>query len=220
MIDALYRESLRIARLLFGLLVFSVGVVMTLKANLGYPPWFVFHHGVGLHLGLTIGTATVLVSFVIILTAVLMKEYVGFGTICNMIFVGAFVDILLPRDLIPLMESFVPGVAMMICGLFTLALGTVIYLGAGYGAGPRDTFMVIITKLTGKPVGLCRSCIEGMVLFTGWLLGGYAGIGTVISVFGIGVAVQTVFSFLRFDVKTIPRESFYETFMRFRNMLR
>ena len=217
MTGSFYREFFRPARLFLGVVIHALGVVMILNSNLGFPPWDVFHQGVALNLGLTIGKATILVSVIVVAIAVYMKESVGLGTLCNMIFVGVFVDIVMLSGWVPLMHGFVSGLAMMIGGLFIIAVATFIYLGAGYGAGPRDSLMVVLTKRTGKPVGLCRSCIESVVLFTGWLLGGFAGWGTLISVLGIGVVVQIVFYVLRFDVKTIYHETCYETYMRLRN---
>ena len=217
--DPFSRDIFRTARFFLGAFVYSFGVVTTMRANIGYSPWFVFHHGVGLHLGITIGQATMLVSVIIVAIGVLAKESVGFGTIGNTIFIGIFVDIIASWSWFPLMQSFVSGVAVMLGGFFFIAIGSVLYIGAGYGAGPRDTFMVVVTKRSGKPVGFCRGCIESTVLLAGWLLGGYAGLGTIISAFGIGVVIQIVFSALRFDVKKIRQESFYETFLRLKNAL-
>ena len=211
-------DIFRIVRLFLGLFICAFGVVMTLQANLGFSPWDVFHQGVANHLGLTIGRAAILVSAVVVLTVVSMKESIGFGTLCNMISLGLFMDMLLFWGGIPLMRGFISGVAMLIGGLFVIGVGTVLYMGAGYSAGPRDSLMVVIAKRTGKPIGLCRVGIEGTALAIGWILGGHAGFGTVISAFGIGFAVQVVFSILRFDVRKVRQESFHETFLRLRNM--
>ena len=215
----MYRESLRIARLFFGLFLYAVGIVLTIRANMGFSPWDVFHQGVSQHLHITMGMANIGVAVIIVAATALMKEHVGFGTLCNMVAIGAFIDVLLEGGHIPVMQSFIPGVVMMVGGLFVIALASVFYIGAGYGAGPRDSLMVVLTRHTGKPVGFCRWCVEGTVLAIGWLLGGYAGIGTVIAAFGIGFAVQIVFGLLHFDVKKVHQESFYETWLRFRKFL-
>ena len=220
MANPFFSEIFRITRLFLGLFAYSVGIVMTLRANLGYSPWDVFHQGLGLHLGLTMGKANILVAVVLVSITAFMKERIGIGTLCNMTFIGIFMDINLSRNWIALMQTFLSGAAMMVGGLFVIGAATVLYIGAGYGGGPRDSLMTVLTKRTGKPVGLCRSGIEGTVLFVGWLLGGYAGIGTVIFVFGIGAAVQIVFSLSRFDVKTVKQESCYETYLRIRAMVR
>jgi uncharacterized membrane protein YczE len=117
------------------------------------------------------------------------------------------------------MRAFVPGLAMMIAGLFVIALASFFYMGAGYGAGPRDSLMVVLARRTGRPIGFCRVCVEGTALLCGCLLGGRAGIGTVISAFGLGIAVQIVFTLLCFDVQTLHQESFLESCARLRRPL-
>ncbi len=209
------RESVRIARLVWGLFLYSVGIVLTVHANLGVAPWDVFHQGVSRQLGITFGMASVLVSVAVVGISVVMREHVGFGTLCNMILIGAFVDVLMLGKMIPEAHTFTAGLAMMVAGLFMIALASYFYMGAGYGAGPRDSLMVVLTRRTGRPVGLCRAGVEGVALFCGWLLGGHAGIGTVISALGVGFAVQIVFSLLHFDVQTIHQETFAETWGRF-----
>ena len=210
----MYREGLRITRLLLGLFCFALGVVLTLHANLGYSPWEVFHQGISRHLGLTMGMSTILVAAAVILIDLFMGEAVGLGGVCNVILIGTFMDVLMLGDWVPVMDDFLWGTAMMIAGLFVIAAASVLYIGAGYGAGPRDSLMVALSRRTGKSPGFCRSVLEGVILLLGWLLGGYAGVGTLISVFGIGAAVQVVFTALRFDVKAIPQESLRETALR------
>ncbi len=61
------------------------------------------------------------------------------------------------------------------------------------------------------PIGAIRGLIEGSVLLVGWLLGAKVGIGTVISVFGIGLILQFTFKLLRFDVKNIQHKSVSDT---------
>ncbi|MDR1915660.1 MAG: YitT family protein [Synergistaceae bacterium] len=210
----MFRDVLRVARLLFGLFLYALGIVLTLRANLGYSPWDAFHQGLAKHLHLTIGVCSIIVSIVIVIIAMFMKEQVGIGTLCNSVFIGLFVDMLLFLGWIPIMNNFVLGVITIVGGLFVIGFASFLYIGASYGSGPRDSLMVILTKRTGCPVGFCRACVEGTVLCLGWALDGSVGIGTVISVFGLGVAVQTVFTALRFDVRTLHQESLLETWAR------
>ena len=215
----MYREALKIARLFGGLFLYAFGNVLTMHANMGFSPWNVFHQGLALHLGITIGNASILVAFIIVTAIVLLKEKFGLATLCNMCSIGLFMDLLMKENLIPIMQGFFPGLAMMLSGLTLIALASFFYIGAGYGAGPRDSLMVALVKRTGKEVGFCRGTVEGSALFFGWLLGGYVGIGTLIPAFGVSFAVQVVFTLLHFDVKKIHQESFRETCLRFEAFL-
>lgn len=213
-------EFLRITRLFAGLTAYSVGITLTVQANIGLSPWDVFHQGVALRTGMTFGAASVVVSAAIVVFSILFKERFGIGTALNVFYIGAVIDILMLGGFIKEAGGFLPGLAMMVCGLFVIAAAMVLYMAAGYGAGPRDSLMVVLSKRTGKSAGLCRSVVEGIALFCGWLLGGNAGIGTVVSVFGIGVAVQLVFSAAGFNAETVRHETAGETIARIKYNLK
>jgi uncharacterized membrane protein YczE len=57
--------------------------------------------------------------------------------------------------------------------------------------------MLALSARTRVRVGVIRALIEGSVLVVGWLLGGAAGVGTVLYAFGIGPAVELAFRLLR-----------------------
>ena len=208
------RESLRLARLIWGLFLYAAGIVLTVNANLGVAPWDTFHQGLSRLLGITFGMASIITSIAIVALSALMKEHIGFGTLCNMILIGVFIDMLMLGGVIPEAQNSAYGFAMLIAGLFVVGVASFFYMGAGYGAGPRDSLMVVLTRRTGRPVGLCRAVIEGVALICGWRLGGHAGIGTVIFAFGIGFAVQIVFTLLKFDVRAVHQETLAETYAR------
>jgi len=211
-----WREGVRLLRLLWGTFLYAVGIVMTIQANLGLSPWDVFHQGLSLRLGISFGTASILVSFVLVAASALMKEHVGVGTLLNMVLVGVFIDLVMAAGRIPEMRTFPSGLAMMAAGLFVIAFASYFYIGAGYGAGPRDSLMVVLARRTGRAVGLCRAVVEGTALLLGWLLGGRAGVGTVVAAFGAGVAIQAVFALVRFDERKVRQELLSETWARLR----
>lgn len=188
----------RFVRLLFGLLLYAIGIVLTIRANIGYGPWEVFHVGLGKTLGISIGNASIIVGFIVILITLMMKEKLGLGTILNMVFIGWFIDLILKLDFIPLVENKVFGVVVLILGLYIISLGSFFYIGSGFGAGPRDGLMVALTRKLKLPIGVIRGGIELTATIIGWLLGGMAGIGTIISGFAIGFCVQTTFRILKF----------------------
>jgi uncharacterized membrane protein YczE len=59
----------RLALLLLGLACFSLGLVVTLQSQVGLGPWDVFHQGVSRRLGISFGTASIAVGFMILLLA-------------------------------------------------------------------------------------------------------------------------------------------------------
>jgi len=188
----------RLARLVSGLFLYGLGIVVTMRANIGYAPWEVFHAGLGKTLGISIGSASILVGLVLVLVALALGERPGLGTILNMVLIGIFMDLIIRLDLIPVVQLWPAGIAVLILGLFIISLASYFYIGSGFGAGPRDALMVALTRVTRLPIGLIRGVIELSATFVGWVLGGVAGLGTVIAGLAIGFCIQLSFRILRF----------------------
>lgn len=183
-----------------GLFLFSIGIVLTINAELGVAPWDVFHQGLSRITGITIGQVAIALGVLIVVLDLYLGQAIGWATLLNMILIGSFMDILMLNNLIPVAESAMEGMAMIFVGLVIQAMGFAIYLSQGMGAGPRDGLMVALTRRTGKSVRFVKSGIELIVVSAGILLGGSFGIGTVIMATMGGLVFQTVFKPLKFDM--------------------
>lgn len=202
----------RLGRLLFGLVLFSVGGYLSIQANVGLAPWSAFSMGVSGRTGLLYGDVSVITSFVILAIDLCLKEKIGVGTLLDAVLIGKLTDLLLALKLMPMMENFWAGVAVLLLGQVVTAVGSYYYIGAALGCGPRDALMVALGKRLKKtPIGLVRMLIEGTALLIGWALGAKVGLGTVISVFGMGTILQVTFQILKFDVKDITHEGLSDT---------
>ncbi|MDD4503191.1 MAG: hypothetical protein PHS15_00015 [Clostridiaceae bacterium] len=191
----------RIAKLFLGLILYALGIVMTINANLGLAPWDVFHQGISRNIGITMGQASICVGIVLVITDSLFGERIGWGTLSNMIFIGLFLDILMLNNLVPIFQSVVPSFIMMLLGMFIIGIASYFYISAGLGSGPRDGIMVALTKKTTKSVRFIRNCMELSVLAAGYLLGGSVGIGTVIMAVSTGYFVQFAFKLFKYNLK-------------------
>ncbi len=193
----------RLIRLFLGLFLYAIGIVMTINANLGLAPWDVFHQGISLNTGITIGQASIFVGIIIVILNILLKERMGWGTLLNMFFIGFFMDVLMINNLIPVFQNTILRIMMMCMGMFIIGTASYFYIGVGLGAGPRDGLMVALTKKTKKSVRFIRNSIEIFALFTGYLLGGFFGIGTLFMAISIGYFVQFAFQLFKFDVSRV-----------------
>ena len=162
----------RLFWLVAGVAVSALGITMMLQANIGLEPWSVLQQGLAQTVGITYGTASMIVGAAAIGTAVLCGESFGIGTVVDIVLCAACVDGLLWLDWIPQMHSLLPGVLMLLGGMELLALGTWMYMKSALGAGPRDALMVALAHKTGRSVGLCRASVEIVVIIIGFLLGG------------------------------------------------
>ncbi|MDD2534331.1 MAG: hypothetical protein PHC86_06500 [Eubacteriales bacterium] len=211
---------IRLLTLVFGLFIFAIGIVMTMQANIGYAPWDVLHKGLSEMLGISFGSISILVGLLILIGVATSGEKLGFGTIANMVLIGAFIDLIVAMKLIPLIHGFFYGVLFMALGLIAIAFGSYFYIKSGFGAGPRDSLMIVLRRKTHLPVGVSRVIVEGTTVLLGWLLGGPVGLGTVISAFGVGISIQFVFSLLKFDPATIEQETVQVTLQKLRLLMR
>ena len=148
------------------------------------------------HLPITLGESNIGVALVVVLFDIILREQMGWGTLANAIFIGAWVDLLQPY--VPYVPNLIPiQVAYILLGTLIMGFATAIYIGVNAGAGPRDTLMLGISRVGKVSVRVARTCLEVTVVVLGWLLGGPVWLGTLIAAFAIGPAVQFAFKVLR-----------------------
>lgn len=196
----------RLIVLMTGLFLYAFGIVATVRANIGYSPWDIFHQGIANHLGLSLGNVSIMVGAAILLFNGFMKEKVGSATILNVFLIGTFIDIIMNANLIPRSNNLLMGALMMLAGLCIIGFATAFYLSAGLGAGPRDGLMLTLIRITGKDIALVRNGIELIVTVFGFLLGGPVGLGTVLTVLTMGYFVKFAFSVLKFNPSDIKHQ--------------
>ena len=178
----------RLLQLLIGLAMYGISRAMFIRAGLGLDPWDVFHQGLAVKTGLSIGTVVVIVSFLVLLLWIPLRQWPGIGTLCNAVLVGVFADVGL--GLSPEFSQL-GGQAGMLAGAILLnGIASACYIGARLGPGARDGLMTGLARRTGWSVRTSRTGIEVVVLGAGWLLGGSVGVGTVLYALAIGPLVQ------------------------------
>ncbi|GAA1508597.1 putative membrane protein YczE [Agromyces terreus] len=167
----------RLVQLYLGLLLYGIAIALIVRGELGVAPWDVLTQGVSKQTGLNFGLVTVLISVVVLLLWIPIRQRPGFGTIMNVLLVGPAAD--LGLWLIPAGLDLWARILLLAGGIVVLAIATGLYIGAHFGPGPRDGLMTGIHRRTGWRIWIVRTSIELVVLGAGWLLGGDVGIGTV-----------------------------------------
>lgn len=180
------RPLTRSGRLLVGLVLFGLALALLVRAGLGLDPWTVFSSGVSRHVRLTLGEVTVVSSLVVLLLWIPLRQRPGVGTVANALVVGPVLD--LGVGLLPAPHQLVLRELFVVIAVVLVAAGTGLYVGVGWGPGPRDGLMTGLVQL-GLPLYLARTLIEGTVLVVGWLLGGTVGLATVVYALAVGPLV-------------------------------
>ncbi|GEP36842.1 membrane protein [Nocardioides psychrotolerans] len=193
------RLGVRLPLLFVGLVVYGASLAMMVRADLGLAPWDVLHSGLIRHLPITLGQAVVLMSFVVLVLWIPLKEMPGLGTISNAIVVGVSADatlLVLDRP-----DAVALRIALMVAGVLTCGLATALYIGAQLGRGPRDGLMTGLARRTGLSIRLVRTLLEVGVVLVGLLLGGVLGIGTIVFALAIGPITQVLLPIFVVDLQ-------------------
>ncbi|WP_199424262.1 membrane protein YczE [Actinotalea solisilvae] len=183
----------RALQLLVGLVLYAASIALLVRAGLGNMPWDVLSEGLSERLGWTFGTVTVVVSVVVLLCWIPLRQRPGVGTVANVLVIGVLVDPFLA--LLGLLEDPLPlaaAIAMTVAGIALNGVATACYIGTRLGPGPRDGLMTGLVARTGWSVRLVRSGIEVVVVAVGWLLGGPGGLGTLAYALLIGPLVHAL----------------------------
>jgi uncharacterized membrane protein YczE len=184
------RLGRRLPQLYLGLVLYGVSLAMMVRADLGLAPWDVLHSGIAGLIPLSIGQVIVVLSFVVLLLWIPLREVPGLGTISNAVVIGFALDATLA-----VLDA--PGAmwlrtALLVGGVLLNGLATALYIGSQFGRGPRDGLMTGLHRRTGKSLRLVRTGLEVTVVLLGLLLGGVAGVGTVLYALAIGPLTQSL----------------------------
>ena len=177
----------RATRLLLGLVLVGLALAALVEADLGLDPWNVFTQGLARQLGLSLGQTTVIVSLAVLLVWFPLGQRPGLGTIANALIVGPVID--LGLAIIPAPGRLAGQVAYMVVAIVGTAIATGLYVGAGWGPGPRDGLMTGMAA-RGVPIDVARGGVEVTVLIVGWFLDGTVGVATVAFALAIGPLVK------------------------------
>ena len=177
----------RILVLLFGLMIFGVGEAFLVVTSLGNSPWVVLSEGISLNSTLNIGESTFLVSVVVLLLWIPLRQKPGFGTLANIVVIAASIE--LGLLIIPIVENIYLKYFYVLLGIALVGIGSAFYITCGLGTGPRDGLMTGLHYKTGVRVGRVRLAIEVVALSIGAFLGGSLGVGTALFALLIGQSV-------------------------------
>ena len=173
--------------LCFGLSLFGLGEGLLIVSFTGASPWSVLAQGISLNVNLSIGTITLLISIVVLLLWIPLRQKPGMGTILNALIIAIMIDLCIKY--VPTPSNYIYQLILAVISVIMVGIGGGIYLISNLGAGPRDGLMIGLQKITNFPIAVVRATLEISVVSIGWYLGGTVGVGTLLFAFGIGPCV-------------------------------
>ena len=177
----------RLAILIFGLSIFGIGEAFLVITGLGNSPWVVLSEGISIHTVLNIGESTFLVSLLVLLLWIPLRQKPGFGTLANIVVIAAAIEVGL--FFIPVVDNIFLKYFYILFGIALVGAGSALYITCGLGTGPRDGLMTGLHYKTGVRVGRVRLGIEIVAATSGAILGGSLGVGTLLFALLIGQSV-------------------------------
>lgn len=180
----------RLVQLYAGLLLYGASLAMIVRAGLGAAPWDVLHLGVTRHLPLSLGQVLILTSVAVLVLWIPLREVPGLGTVSNAVVIGLAADATLA--VLGDLDHLPVRLAVMVAAVLLNGVATAAYIGAQLGRGPRDGLMTGLHRRTGLSIRLVRTSLEVTVVVVGLLLGGTAGLGTVVYALAIGPVTQAL----------------------------
>jgi uncharacterized membrane protein YczE len=170
-----------------GLAAFGFGEGLLVQSQWGASPWTVFAEGIAQHAKISLGWATALISVVVLLGWIPLRQRLGFGTVANVIIIAYVLDLTTYAVAAP--HSAWLKVVYVIGAVLSIGVGSAFYLTCNLGPGPRDGLMTGLHNRYHVSVVYVRLSIEVVVLTIGWLLGGSPGIATAIFAATIGFSI-------------------------------
>ena len=173
--------------LFFGLFIFGLGDSLLIQSQIGNAPWSVLAQGVSERLEITLGWSTFLISTLVLLLWVPLRERPGFGTLSNIVVIAFAIQFGI--TVFPSSDRFFVSLIYCFIGIALVGIGSAFYITCGLGSGPRDGLMTAIHYRSGFRIGRVRLSIEAFVLILGAILGGTVGVGTLLFALLIGQSI-------------------------------
>ena len=208
--DPLARSPLRTPRawaaLLIGVVLVGVGLGMMIDGGFGVAPPDALFTALSRVSGLTVGTILLLVSILMVLMSWALGLKPAIGTLIS--FVGIAVVVDLTRMLLAVVDApeWVVGwrIVLWIVGLLLFCSGILGIFSSDLGASPYDQVVRSISFRTGRSLGFARLTVDAIALLTAIILGGSWGIGTVIILIAIPIALNRVLPHIKRHVHHDP----------------
>jgi uncharacterized membrane protein YczE len=163
------------------------------RAGLGGDSVAVFLEGLSVAFGISLGTASWSLNIVLVALAFLMaRKHIGWTTVYSCILTGSFIDLAdaLLDPVFSLSGALWYRWGIFLAGLLLLTVACALMIRFCPGMSIMDAIVTRLSERTGISFRTIRILIDTIMMFSGWLMGGMVGIGTVAAVLCTGPLIQ------------------------------
>jgi uncharacterized membrane protein YczE len=208
--DPLARTPLRTPRawaaLLIGVVLVGIGLGMMIDADFGVAPADALFTALSRTSGLSVGTILVLASILMVLMSWALGLKPAIGTLISFVGIAVVVDV--TRLLLAAVDApdwaLAARIVLWIAGLLLFCAGVMGIFSSDLGASPYDQVVRSIAYRTGRSLGFARLAVDAIALLGAIVLGGSWGIGTVIILAVVPLALNRVLPHIKRHVHHDP----------------
>ena len=178
----------------------SIGVGFSLawliRVDMGLDPYTCFNQIMAQRIGITIGTWQTIFNCMLFVVIVLFgREYIGWGTVANMLLVGFSIDffswildMVLPAGFF---ENPVVRVAVLVPALLLFIVVIALYVDMELGTSPYDALPFLVAKMLPRvPFAIVRCAYDILFVVIAVVLGNKIGIVTIFMAFLVGPVIS------------------------------
>jgi uncharacterized membrane protein YczE len=182
------------AALIVGVVLVGIGLGMMIDADFGVAPADALFTAMSRTSGLTVGTILVLASILMVLMSWALGLKPAIGTLISFVGIAVVVDV--TRIILATVGApewaMAARVPLWIVGLLLFCAGVMGIFASDLGASPYDQVVRSIALRTGRSLGVARVMVDAIALLGAIVLGGSWGIGTVIILITVPLALNLV----------------------------
>ena len=187
-------EGKRLIIMVIGNVIMGLGIAFFKLSLMGNDPFNGMNMALANVTGISYPVMQILVNLLFLVLEFLFgRKYLGAGTVFNAFILGYIVTffIWLFGGLFGSSLSIFVRVILVLTGTILAALGLSLYQQSDVGVSPYDSMAIILDERIPKlPYFWCRMICDGSCALVVILAGGIVGLGTIVTVFGMGPVVH------------------------------
>ncbi|EHJ01230.1 protein of unknown function DUF161 [Clostridium sp. DL-VIII] len=186
----------RIIIFVLGIIILTLGVSLTIKANLGAGSWDSVNVGLSNKFSLSVGSFGFIIAIIMtIIAGGLRKGRFNFYTLATAFVLSSCTDFwLIVVSKIQFNNGLIERLVCLLIGILILSVGLAIYLTPNLAPNSIDDCMMAFRQRFNLSVGVAKFLVDVLGIIIALIVSGPIGIGTIAITFSVGPLVNIAFN--------------------------